>query len=67
MALEYEPMRVVISGNSADVEKQFLLNRTTNRNPIPVTNTQPSTKYIGPPAPNQIVDPTILDFDPHVG
>lgn len=57
MAIEYEPMRVLVSGNSLDLEKQFFLNRTTTRNPIPTTQ-------FGPPIPKQSYsDPTILDIE----
>jgi hypothetical protein len=60
MALEYEPMRVLVSGNSLEVEKQFLLNRTTSRNPIP-------TKIFGPPRPKEsYTDPEIVNPEEHI-
>lgn len=64
MAIEYSPMRVVISGE-VDGQKKFLLNRTTTRAPIPLTNTQPSPSVGGLPTPNQYIDPTISQLDEH--
>lgn len=67
MALEYEPMRVVVAGSVQDIETQFMLNRTTTRSPIPLTNTQPfigpPVPLIGPPVPKQYIDPTVNELD----
>lgn len=61
MALEYEPMRVIVSGNSLEVEKQFLLNRSTTRNPIPTT-------VFGPPIPKtSFTDPLVNGPEDHIG
>jgi hypothetical protein len=61
MALEYEPMRVLVSGNSLELEKQFLLSRPSTRQPIPTT-------VFGPPVPKtSSIDPDIIKLNDHVG
>ncbi len=52
MAIEYSPMRAVVSGDQSGQNK-LLLNRTTTRDPIPTTQ-------FGPPAPGVVLsDPDI--------